>query len=110
MNLVNNHPGQQNTSSLENGQDLEQTVNDETLSRLAKKINSFGLGEFGVFLIEAHLPLSTLLNTFATMGAPILAPAIGVGRYSSFQEIISEKKNIEKLSAFIEADLKERSS
>ena len=81
---------------------------DSELLALAKKINNFGLGEFGVFLIEAHLPLTTLLNTFATMGAPIVAPVVGKQKFSTWQEILSDRSKIEKLSSLIEEDLEKR--
>jgi len=81
---------------------------DLDLENAATWLSERRLESFAIFLIEAHLPLTSLLSTICLVGTPLLIPFIDNSRISQFQGLLEDREKLEELTVLLEKSLKTR--
>jgi len=76
--------------------------------RVANWISERCLEGFAIFLIEAHLPLTSLLSTASIVGAPFIVPFASASRISQMQNFLDDREKLEALTSRLEQSLKDR--
>ncbi len=64
------------------------------------------LESFAIFLIEAHLPLTSILSTICLVGSPLMMPFVAQTRISEFQGLLDDHEKLELLMKLLEESLK----
>lgn len=75
---------------------------DTLLGKLASEIKSRRLEAPVVFFLEMHKPLFGLLQSATTISAPILSALIGPQKLERVEELMQDRKNVEKLIRLLE--------
>jgi hypothetical protein len=78
-------------------------MNKERIDTIAAKVVDMGLGMPALFLLEAHLPLTTVLHTIHLGVAPLALPFLGSEKISVISELLSDRANIDSLAEAIES-------
>lgn len=76
--------------------------NEAMLDRLARRIVSLKLSLPAMLMLEAHLPLSAVLQTALIFFKPFFVPFTGSIKLEQAEQLLSSRENLEKLLALIE--------
>jgi hypothetical protein len=78
---------------------------DQTqIGEIAKKIVALRLGSPCAFLLEAHIPFTSILHTASIAMQPLAAPIVGAQKIDFISEFFADRKNIELLIQKIESE------
>ena len=77
-------------------------VLETTLAQIADRIIALKLELPALLFLQLHLPLTTLAHTACLLCAPIASPLFGFERIKAVEELLSDRKNIERLIELIE--------
>jgi len=77
-------------------------MNKERIDILAEKIVTMGLSVPSIFLLEAHIPMTTIAHTLSIAVSPFAVPFLGSEKMNVISELFSDRANIEQLIQAIE--------
>ena len=77
-------------------------MSPERIEQIADKIVEMKLSAPAMFLLEAHIPFTTVFQTATIAISPIAAPLLGSERINFLSELFSDRRNIENLVSAIE--------
>ncbi|MCB0323892.1 MAG: hypothetical protein KDD69_09975 [Bdellovibrionales bacterium] len=70
----------------------------------AARIRALRVEAAVLFLIEAHLPLRTLLHTVTLVLEPALGPIVGVSRIELLLKLLSTREHLERFAELLEEE------
>ena len=77
-------------------------MEEKDLEQTAQKIADLGFEVPICFFLEIHKPVSTLIHTASLALEPLASPFLGVQRVKKYQNLLSDRKNIDRLIALIQ--------
>jgi hypothetical protein len=86
-------------SSQDSASSLPEHLFPALIQRLALGIKRAGLEELVIFVLEAHRPLSGVFSHLAQILTPLVPAALG----KEYFELLSDRKNLERLEILLEA-------
>ena len=72
-------------------------VSPEDLNRIAARVAELRLEPLAQFLVESHLPLSTLFYNLSICVEPFATPFVGNKRFQSLQALLKDRSKLEQL-------------
>lgn len=82
-------------------------MNNNSIEKIANKVVDLRLSAVSIFLLEAHIPFTSIFHTANLALAPITYPILGSEKIHIISELFSERANIEVLIDIIEEKEKE---
>ncbi len=70
--------------------------------RIAGRLRALRMESLALFVIEAHLPLTTVLYHLVLAASPLGAPLFGAGRVRLLELLFSDRRNLRELARRIE--------
>lgn len=77
-------------------------VPETTIAHIAERIIALKLELPALLFLQLHLPLTTLAHTACLFCAPVASPLFGFERVKAVEELLSERKNVERLIELLE--------
>lgn len=79
----------------------EEQIND-AIEQLARKVVARRLETPAILLLELHRPVSFLAGQAAVVGAPFLAPILGIEAISRYGAVLNDRRHLDRLIQRIE--------
>ena len=84
---------------------LYSMTNRIALEPIADRIFRSGLSIPAIFFLELHKPMTTLIHTATSIGAPFAEPFFGQQRYRTIMQFFESRETAEQLIQLIEQRL-----
>jgi hypothetical protein len=78
------------------------------LEPIADRIYRAGLSIPAIFFLELHKPLTTIIRTSVSIGAPLAEPFFGQQRYKSIMQFFESRESAEQLIQLLEQRLENK--
>lgn len=83
-------------------------IEQSQLEPIADRIYKAGLAVPAIFMLELHKPLTSIIHTSVSLGAPFVEPFVGSSRYGAISQFFESRESAEQLIQLLEAKLGSR--